>query len=46
MGPVARSINDQLAELPVVRGHTHDVKGLGWLRLAVGIWRFGEQDAR
>ena len=28
MGPVAKSINEQLADLPVVREHVHDVKGL------------------
>ena len=28
MEPVARSINDRLAELPLVRQHTYDVKGL------------------
>jgi hypothetical protein len=27
MEPVAKSINEQLAELPVVREHVHDVKG-------------------
>ncbi len=28
MEPVAKSINEQLAELPIVREHTHDVRGL------------------
>lgn len=28
MGPVAKSINEQLEELPIVRQHVHDVKGL------------------
>ena len=28
MGSVAKSINEQLEELPIVRQHVHDVKGL------------------
>jgi hypothetical protein len=34
-----------LPRLKVEGGHRWHVR-LGWLRLAVGIWRFGEQDAR